>query len=225
MIEAVVWDIDGVILDTEEIHAKTESETARAFGIEIDPKEVGRLYSGVAIETEFEDMAKRFNIDIPLAQALEIQRQILERRLQEDIPVVPHAKEVLVELSTRFNQGFVTSSPRYFIEEALKKLGFLNLFQARVYSDDVQHKKPNPEPFLKAASILQVEPSCTLAVEDSVSGFKAAKAAGMLLIGRKAEHNNDKDFSLADYVVEDLREIPEILIRIKQNSHGRGKNE
>lgn len=211
MIEAVIWDIDGVVLDTEEIHAKTESETARAFGIEIAPREVGGLYSGVGIETELADMAKRFNIYMPLDQALEIRRQILERYLQEDIPIVPYAREVLLGLSSQFKQGFVTSSPRYFIERALNKLDLLSLFQARVYSDDVQNKKPDPEPFLKAAGILQVEASRAVAVEDSVSGFKAAKAANMLLITRRASHNQHLDFSLADYVVEDLREIPQLL--------------
>lgn len=222
MIKGIIWDIDGVILDSEGLHAEVESETARNFGININPDDVIKLYSGVHIEEEFEDMARRFSVDMPLDRALAIRREILERHIQEGVPTVPHAEEVLFSLTAQYKLGFVTSSERYFIEPALRGVGLLKLFEAQVYGDEIEHPKPDPEPFLKAASLLGVTPNKTVAVEDSINGFKSAKAAGMLLIARRAEHNRHIDFSLAGYVVEDLREIPRILGELGQISSDRG---
>ncbi len=216
MIEAVIWDIDGVVLDSEQIHAETEAEVAGNFGIIISPIEVIKLYSGVYIDQEFEDMARRFDRNILLQEALAIRRQILARHVEEGIPTIPGASEVLNSISERYKLGLVTSSERNFIEPALNKLGLLDLFQARIYAGEVKHPKPHPEPFLKAAEILNIQPNQAVVVEDSVSGFEAARAAGMLLIARRAEHNRHIDFSLADYVIEDLREIPKVLEQFKQ---------
>lgn len=224
MITAVIWDIDGVVLDSERLHAETESETARNFGININPDDVIKSYSGVKIEQEFEDMARRFSVDMPLDRALTIRREILERHIQKGVPTVPHAKEVLSSLVTHYKLGLVTSSEKYFIEPALKGVGLLKLFEAHVYGDEIEHPKPDPEPFLKAASLLGVKPNQAVAVEDSINGFKSAKAAGMLLIARRAEHNQHIDFSLANYAVGDLREIPKILRQLGQMSSDRGTN-
>lgn len=211
-IEGVIWDVDGVILDSEQVHAETESEVAGRFGIKITPSDVIKLYSGVHINQELEDMARRANKPLPLKQALEIRREILARHIEQGVPLIPGVDEVLHSLSGQYKQGLVTQSEKSFVEAALEHAGILNLFGARIYGEDIEKPKPNPRPFLQAARILNVSPEMTAVIEDSESGFKAAKAAGMLLIARKAYHNQDKDFSLADYIIEDLREIPKILL-------------
>lgn len=211
MIEGVLWDIDGVVLDSEQIHAETEAETAKALGIDITPADVIRLYSGVHIEQEFEDMSRRANKPLPLEEALIIRRQILARHIEQGVPTIPGVKEVLHSLSAKYKMGLVTQSEKNFVEPVLDHAGILHFFQARIYGEDIKHPKPNPWPFLEAARLLNIPPNQVVVIEDSESGFKAAKAAGTLLIARKAEHNKDKDFSLADYIVEDLREIPQIF--------------
>lgn len=211
MIEGILWDVDGVILDSEQVHAETEAEVAGKFGIKIAPLEVIKLYSGVHIEQEFEDMAKRANKLFSLKEALLIRRQILARHIEQGVPIIPGILETLNDLSPKYKMGLVTQSEKNFVEPALDHADILHFFKARIFGEDIQHPKPDPWPFLEAARILNVSPVQAAVIEDSESGFKAAKAAGMLLIARKAEHNKDKDFSLADYIVEDLREIPKIL--------------
>lgn len=211
MIKGIIWDVDGVILDSERLHAETESETAKEFGINITPQEVTRLYSGIHIEEEFADMAKRANKEIPLKRVVAIIKKILRKKLGGKIPLIPHIKEVLESLRDRYKLAFATSGERYFIESALKQNGLTDFFEVRVYVRDVKVPKPDPEIFLRAASLLKLKPDNIAVIEDSESGFKAAKAAGMLLIARKAEHNKNKDFSLAGYVIKDLREIPQVL--------------
>lgn len=210
-IEGVLWDVDGVILDSEQVHAETEVEVAGRFGIKISPADVIRSYSGVHIEQEFEDIGRRANKPLPLEEALIIRRQILARHMKQGVPTIPGVQEVLDSLSSKYKMGLVTQSEKNFVEPALDHAGILHFFQARIYGEDIKHPKPNPWPFLEAARLLNVVPNQAVVIEDSESGFKAAKAAGMLLIARKAEHNKNKDFSLADYIIQDLREIPKIL--------------
>lgn len=211
MIRAVIFDIDGVILDSEQLHAEVESEAIKEFGIDISPAEVLRLYSGVHIDKEIEEMAKAANKDIPLDKALPVVERILKEKLEQGVPLIPHVREVLQLLKSKYKLAFGTSGTKFFIESALSKNGILDLFEVSVYGREVENPKPSPEIFLKSASLLGIKPEEAAVIEDSESGFKAAKAAGMLLIAKKAEHNKQKDFSLADYIVEDLREIPKIL--------------
>lgn len=214
-VKAIIWDMDGVLVDSEYLHAKAESETAKHFGINISIEKVIKYYSGVKIEKEFQDMEKRYRKKMPLDEALGVLKLILEKLLTKGIKAIPHAKKVLKDLSKEYKMGLVTSSLKYFGEVVLTKLSLSKFFSSIVYADDVNEHKPHPKPFLIAAEELGVAPNEVVAVEDSESGFPAAKAAGMILIARKAEHNKSKDFSLADFVIEDLNEIPKLLEKIK----------
>ncbi len=211
MIKAVIWDLDGVLLDSEKVHSETESETAAKFGIKISPEEVTRLYLGVPIERELTDMAKRAGMDMPLNEALKIRKRILTKKVKSGIPTVPYAKEILIELKSKYRLAFATNTEEFFAQVAMKKAGLFDFFEFGLYARDIQIAKPDPQVFLKVAALLKLDPSEIAVIEDSESGFTAAKGAGMLLIARKGEHNKDKDFSLADYLVEDLREITKYL--------------
>lgn len=212
MIKAVIWDMDGVLVDSEDIHPVVESETAKFFGMDFIPEKVRELYLGVQLENEFKDMILRSGKSgITYGQMRRVRDEILKKHLKKGIESVPFAKVVMDGLSPLYKMALVSSGERFWGEEALDKLELLKNFSVVIFGEDVENHKPNPEPFLKAAEALGLEPSQIIVVEDSESGFKAAKAAGMKLIARKSIHNQEKDFSLADYIVEDLREIPEIL--------------
>lgn len=212
MIKAVIWDMDGVLVDSENIHPVVESETAKQFGMDFPPEKVRELYLGVQLENEFNDMVSRSGKSgITYEQMRKVRDEILKKHLKQGIESVPFAKEVVNELSPIYKMALVSSGERFWGEDALDKLELLKYFSVVIFGEDVENHKPNPEPFLKAAEFLGLQPSEIIVVEDSESGFKAAKTAGMKLIARRSQHNKEKDFSPADFIVEDLREIPKIL--------------
>lgn len=213
-IKAVIWDMDGVLVDSEDLHPVVESETARHFGMDFTPEVVRDLYLGVQLETEFNDMIKRSNRDDVNYEQMRIVRDnILTGYLKKGIKSVPHALEVLESLSDSYKLGLVSSGERFWGEDALSKLGLLLHFDVVIFGEDVKNHKPHPEPYLKAAEALGVSPFECLVVEDSESGFTSAKEAGMKVAVRVSDHNKNKDFSGADYKIKDLRQVLQILGR------------
>lgn len=210
-VNAIIWDMDGVLLDTENLHPIIESQTAKHFGVEISPEEITRRYLGVHLKTEFEDIFKRHGKQIPHEEVRKIRDRLLLKNLSKEIKLTPKVMEVLEKLSQEYKLAIVSNAERVIWQEHLKNLGLAKYFQLIILGDDVQNPKPHPEPFLKAAHELGIKPEDIIVIEDSVSGFTGAKAAGMKLIARKADHNKHLDFSQADFVITDLREIPGIL--------------
>ncbi|MBI2593283.1 HAD family phosphatase [Candidatus Daviesbacteria bacterium] len=211
-IKAILWDMDGVLVDSEDMHPILESETAKHFGMDFSPEKVRELYLGVQLENEFNDMIKKSGqSNVTYDQMRKIRDRLLKEYLEKGINSIPHAEEVVSSLSSQYKQALVSSGERFWGENALDKLKLLKYFNVVIFGEDVENHKPYPEPFLKAARVLGLNPSECLVVEDSWNGLQAGKGAGMKVIGYKTSHNQDLDFSLADFVIEDLREIPGIL--------------
>jgi beta-phosphoglucomutase len=212
MIKGVIWDMDGVLIDSEDMHPLIESETAKFFGMNFSPEKVRELYLGVQLETEFNDMIQRSGkTGVTYLRMRKKRDELLRKRLKNGINGIPYTKEVMDSLSSKYKMALVSSGERFWGEDALAKLELLKHFDVVIFGEDVENHKPSPEPFLKAAEVLGIKPPEIIVVEDSESGFRGAKNAGMKLIARKSEHNKMKDFSSADFVIEDLREIPQIL--------------
>jgi len=210
MIKAVIFDLDGVIFNSEDIHTEAEKEALNKVGIPVTKEDI-KEYSGVQIRKEFSDITHRYHSDISFEELIKIRDEILKDKLKNGFPLVPHVVEVLGALSNSFRLAVASSGERRIQGEQLKKANLMKYFKAIILGEDITNPKPNPEPYIKAAKKLGVVPSECVGIEDSISGFKAVKEAGMTLIAIKAEHNTAIDFSLADYIIEDLREIPTIL--------------
>jgi len=213
MIKAVLFDVDGVLLDSEEIHYEVESKALRKFGIPAT-KAMARQYTGSRLDIEFTGIAKRFNKTISFKEVIKERDKLLKKALTKGFPKAPFVKEVLSDLSKKYLLAFATMGDERFVGEEIKTSKLQQYFRVSIFGEDVSNPKPDPEVFLKAAKLLGVEPKECIVVEDSATGIKAGKNAGMLVIARKASHNQSADFSLADYVIEDLRDIPKIISHV-----------
>ena len=210
MIKAVIFDVDGVLLDSEEIHYGVEAEALRRFGIPAT-KELTRQYSGIRLDVEFTAIAKKFNKTISLEEAIKERDKILKDALKKGFPKAPFVKQVLDQLSKKYLLAFATMGEERFVGEEMKTSKLQLYFKVSIFGENVSNPKPNPEIFLKAAKLLGVKPNECVVVEDSEIGIKAGKNAGTIVIARKASHNKSADLSLADFIVKDLRDIPQIL--------------
>lgn len=209
-IQAIVWDFDGVILDSELLHMEAETETFGKFGLEV-PRSVMERYFGVKLEDYFGDMAERYGLQSSAPEMIRTHYKTLIRYYGEIFPLTPHVREVLGTLAETYSMAIATSRERELAQLALKRWSLEEYFQSIIYGEDVGAGKPDPEPYRRACSKLGIDPAAAVAIEDAEAGFVSAKRACMRVIALRAKHNRNMDFSRADRVVEDVRQIPDLL--------------
>jgi HAD superfamily hydrolase (TIGR01509 family) len=181
VIDAVVFDLDGVLLDSEHVWDEVREQLTRERG--------GRWHAGA--QRDMMGMSSlewsRYMHDelaVP-ASPDEISGEVvrrLEAIYREHLPAVPGAREAVERLAERWPLGLASSSNRELIELSLELLGVADRFRATVSSEEVPRGKPAPDVYLEAARRLGVEPTHAAAVEDSHNGIRAAKSAGMRVI-------------------------------------------
>lgn len=208
MIRAVIFDMDGVIVDSEPLHFKAEKMMMEYYGKGISDEELNN-YVGVANPEMWAELRKKYRLAAALEEILEKQlsfKKDLFRR--SELKPTEGVNELLQKLrSGGIGIALASSSPRELIELLLDKLGIKDSFDVVVSGEEVKHSKPAPDIFLEAAGRLGIEPASCLVIEDAKHGVKAAKLAGMYCVGFRNPNSGNQDLSLADAVVRSMREI------------------
>lgn len=211
MIQGVIFDLDGVLIDSEPLYIEAEIEIFNKHGIPLT-REIAYKYLGLKFEDYINTIAHLFNKKV---DNKEISKQYAERikQIYEEgiIPITPHSLEVIAELKKNYSLALATSQDKQLAKIVIDKKGLSGFFEHGIYKQDVEHGKPDPEVFLKAAKLIDIPPQNCVVVEDAVNGMKAGKAAGMRVVARKADYNKNQDFSFADFVITDLKELPPLL--------------
>ena len=181
MIEAVIFDLDGVLLESEEVWNAVRDAFVRERGGRYDA-EMQRAIMGMSSPEWSRYLHEVAGIpDEPEAINAEIVRRMLVA-YGERLPLMPGAVETVRRIGERFPLGLASSSNRVLIDRVLETAGLTALFRATVSSEEVSHGKPAPDVYLEAAGRLGVAPHRCAAVEDSHGGIRAAKAAGMRVV-------------------------------------------
>jgi|SRR5579871_2024039 len=181
-LSAVIFDKDGLLLDTETVVRQAMFDACTDLGYTMGDGLFLSLIGGARENTD-QRLLAHFGADFPLAVYRERCRVHFEHICREEVPVKPGARELLTFLRQRgIPAGVATSTNRARSEENLRRTGLIEFIDVLVTRDDVRFAKPHPECFLKAASLLGVAPAECLALEDSHHGIRAAHAAGMAAI-------------------------------------------
>ena len=205
MISTVIFDLDGLLADTEKLHRGAYKEVFAGLGVELS-------------DEEYEDHWIRWGkgIDVFVAERnLAIEPQLIRRNkallygemVRSDVEPMPGARELLDSLKGRKRLALATSSYPRDAYTVLDTLGFMDFFSYVATKGNVERIKPYPDIFLHVADEMNAPPEHCLVIEDAEKGILAADAAGMKSIAVPNEHTRSNDFSKATLVVNSLDEI------------------
>jgi HAD superfamily hydrolase (TIGR01509 family) len=208
MINAVIFDLDGVLIDSEPLHCRADNQLLTELGID-PPGNYFDRFAGWTDEVMWNAVKKDFHISKSTDQIKEFQLSVKLKLLQEgDLKAISGVVELLKELNKgRIPTAIASSSQKVFIGAVIKKIEIAQYFELILSGEEVVNSKPEPDIFIKAAGLLNVDPSRCLVVEDSTSGTIAAKKAGMKCIGFKNVNSGNQDLSKADIIITDIKEI------------------
>ncbi|HEX2468294.1 MAG TPA: HAD family phosphatase [Solirubrobacterales bacterium] len=213
MVQAVIFDLDGVLLDSEAAWDKERRELVRERG-GTWTETATRDMMGMSSPEWARYLAERLGVDLEPAAISEQVAQRLLSRYREELPLVRGAVEAAERLAARWPLGLASSSNPEVIELVLSGSALGRHFAAWVSSEEVGRGKPAPDVYLEAARRLDVPPDDCVAIEDSENGIRSANSAGMRVIAvPDPEFPSDPDaLALADRVVESLDELTRDLV-------------
>jgi HAD superfamily hydrolase (TIGR01509 family) len=206
--EAVVFDLDGVLLQSEEVWDAVRERYVRERGGRYDEK-VQRAMMGMSAPEWSRFLHDEAGVpDEPHA----INRDVVERMLdayRRDLPLLPGAEEAVRRLAAAYPLALASSSNREVFETVLDLAGLSACFRATVSSEEVARGKPAPDVYLEAARRLGVAPERCAAVEDSHSGIRSAESAGMRVVAipNASYPPDDEALALADVTLESLEQL------------------
>jgi HAD superfamily hydrolase (TIGR01509 family) len=208
MIKAVVFDLDGILVQSEELWDQARRELAAKHGIEW-PDDATDAMMGMSSK----EWSKYVHDEVGVPEPPEeINREVLawvEDRYRKDLPWIDGARAAVKRMAARFPLGLATSSNREIIDLVMEAGQFSDLIQVTVSSEEVERGKPAPDVYLEVMKRMGAEPATTAAIEDSTNGLLAAHNAGMRVIAipNDAHPPAEKGLAVADVVLDSIEDL------------------
>jgi len=204
----IIFDMDGVLLDSEPMHQEIIYEVFQLEGIPFDKAYIQTL-TGMSAFPMWEKVKRDAQRTESVEELMQFHRDYFFKRLPEvKVPLVPHVKEVLEKSK---NEGkhlsLASSSGRKLIDIFTQQTNIAHYFEVMMSGDDVQYSKPNPEIFLKVAQWYHLPATQFTVIEDSTNGVKAAKSANMQCIALQNPLSGGQDLSQADLLIHSMQEL------------------
>ncbi len=210
-IKAVIFDLDGVIADSEPLSGKGTKMLFENHGIKLTDRERREAF-GRRLPDIITDVLRARNIKLDIEKLMLERDEMFGELVRKHLRPIPNSIELVKWLRREgYRLALATSSHSSKMQLEIDHLGIGELFDVIVCGDDVRKGKPDPEIFLKAAEKLGVEPKDCAVIEDSQFGVQAAKFAGMRAIAFDSPNTHEQDLSMSDVVVDDLEKVKEHL--------------
>lgn len=206
MFKAVIFDMDGVMVDTELVQSNAFEAVLAEYGVTAEKNGHGTVHvSGATTDETWEMFKERYNFDAPTELLTRKKRDATMAVLNNSVEPMPGLIELLNELKSHdVKLAVATSAQQERAELVLSKLDIRKFFSVVISANDIEHGKPAPDPYLKAAEHLQIAPSECVVLEDAEVGVLSGKAAGMKVIAIPNEHTKRMNFDKADAIVDSL---------------------
>lgn len=222
MEKCVIFDMDGVIIDSEPIHQECERRVFALLGIRVSEEEHDALI-GTTDKTMWERLGKAHDLPIKAGEIIELKKSLYMEYLKRDTHLKPiiGVTDLIVSLAKNgFTLALASSSPRQQIDYILERFDMKDFFMTTVSGEEVENGKPDPDIFLKAASRAGVKPHVCTVIEDSFNGITAAKKAGMKSIGFINPASGSQDLIGADLMIRSFQELsPARILALLPQEH------
>ncbi|MHC6180498.1 HAD family hydrolase [Clostridium sp. JNZ X4-2] len=217
IIDAVIFDMDGVIIDSEPLHKKLNDQLLAEYGVKMS-KEEQLGFIGTTNYYEWKTIKRRYNLSNSLEELVKRDRDLYLTNLKrnKDIKPIEGVGELIKFLYSKdLKLAVASSSPINVIEIVIKRFKLEEYFCQLVTGDDVKKSKPAPDIFLRTAKLLGARPDHCIVIEDSKNGVEASKKAGMYCMAFKNLNSGDQELSKADFICDSfycmLREFKKIV--------------
>jgi HAD superfamily hydrolase (TIGR01509 family) len=207
MIQAVIFDMDGVIIDSEPVYFNIDKQMFEELNIAVSFEE-HCSYVGTSSQNMWSAIIKKHGIPDQPEELMRKEYSLYKEHLvnANDLQPIDGVVELINELhKNNFKLVLASSSRMETIDIVLNKFKLVEFFMAKVSGSELVHSKPHPEIFLRSAQLIKSEPGECIVIEDSKNGVTAAKAAGMKCIGFLNPSSGDQDLKNADMVVRSLK--------------------
>ena len=214
-LKAILFDLDGTIIDTELAAARVVVESFSEWGVQVELSD-SQFVTGRTWESAFEFLFQKYPLSVDRAQAQELIIQRYREALHKELCLVPGSVAAVLELSKSFPLALVSGSYRAEIVWALEKLGIHRCFQVVLGAEDYERSKPAPDGYQKALAQLGVKPDEALVFEDSEAGIASGVTAGCWVVAIAAANHFGHDTSKAHHRIGDLKKVTTEWVRALQ---------
>ena len=203
--KAILFDFDGVIADSEPLYQKVEQDFFDVHNIQLSDDEWAEI-KGISAPAFFKLIKEKYIPDMDIDQVQKEMEKDLRNEFKKNLTYVRGFQELIPQLKDHFFIGIVTATAGKVMNYILNNTPVRPSYDILITADDINNSKPHPEPYIKAAEMLQIPIENCLVIEDSVNGLRSGKAAGANVLALTTSLSADY-LSEADFIAEDFRKL------------------